>query len=217
MINNRRTTRALERLVYSYERFISDIYNISGHYPAKVDKNRASHYGKSEISHYGFVPSSIEMVISTLLSVYDHIKKVDRTKDSKDRSVRFVEREIRFLDIGCGIGNVVRTAQILGFNAEGLEYNKKIYEVAVRFLGYSKAIKKGNMLTFKNYHKYDVLYYYQPINDSQVMRDFAKKLAKGMKVGAYVIPHGANPFGDMKSFKKIPSSGYYVYKKIKEV
>jgi len=202
MSNLKRRVRVLENLLHDYISFISDLYKISGTYSSRVNKE--------DVCHYGFIPSSSEYSLNTLISLYDYIKNT---------SDRFVDRSTLFLDIGCGIGNVVVMAGRVGFDAEGLEYNKKIYKVAKRFAGgYNKChIIKGNMLTFRNYHKYDILYYYEPIANREVMLSFANRLAKKMKVGAYVIPNGANPFKGMKAFRRVLSKYHYVYEKITEV
>jgi len=208
MISQKRMAIVLGSLVRSYQHFVIDTYGIGNNYSPRVNRESMSHYGSEPMNHYGFVPSDVDFTMVTLILLYDHIRST---------SDRFIDRSISFLDIGCGIGNVVRLAEVIGFSAYGLEYNKKIYEVAKRFVCVPNAIKKGNMLTFKGYHKYDVLYYYQPICSNGIMSNFANKLAREMKVGAYVVPHGSNPFKDIKSFKKIPSSGYQIYKKIAEV
>jgi len=204
----RRRVRVLEDLLREYIYFIGIIHKIGGSYLSKVDEK--------DIDHFGFIPSNIGCTMNTLIPLYDHIAK----------SVKFRHKsEIRFLDIGCGIGNVVKMAERIGFNACGLEYNAKIYKVAKTFSKRSYHIPsrviRGDMLTFENYHEYDVLYYYQPMANSDIMGDFAKRLARKMKVGAYVIPHGTNSFKGMKSFRLVPlrpaQDTWNVYKKIKEV
>lgn len=198
MTDPERKTKILEDLLYKYIHFISGIYKISGGYSSKVSGKKAG--------HYGFIPSSTNVVIATLLPLYDRMSKSSH------------QHGIRFLDIGCGIGNVVETARKIGFDAYGLEYNTKICNVARKFIGKYHIIK-GNMLTFKNYHEYDVLYYYQPMPDGKTMYSFAaNKLAKDMKIGAYVVPIGSDPFRDMESFKNLYLGGSaYTYEKIAEV
>jgi len=123
--------------------------------------------------------------------------------------------EYSFLDIGCGIGNIVLLARKVGFDAYGLEYNEKIYDIAKRFLGESR-IFKGDMTSFRDYDKYDVLYYYIPIEDGNVMESFAAKLAKAVKPGAYIIPNGCSGvFHYSKEFDKLnlAEGSYSIYRK----
>ena len=181
--------RALASTVNDYNMFIRFSNRLSTSYISK---------GKC---HYGFIPSKNTVdIIRTLL----HIRN------------QFPDEYLmpRFLDIGCGIGNIVQIAYRLGFEAHGLEYSEKIYDVAKELTGRSSMSKvfKGDMLSFKKYHKYDVLYYYQPMSNVDVMSRFAKKLAKEMKPGAYVIPVGTDlPFIESEIFKKSGPSKYIPY------
>jgi len=191
-----RTVSILLDLVRSYIGFIGRAHEIQNNYKSKAG-----------ISHYGFVPTDTMLILDTLLRLYYHMgNKWNRYK---------------FLDIGCGIGNVVRVAQIIGFDGYGLEYNKKIRDVAKDFIG-ERHTFRGDMTTFKNYHKYDVLYYYQPIANSEAMDKFARGLMKAVKCGAYIVANGGTwGLYNSKEFESIKlrpicsrcSSHFPVYKK----
>lgn len=184
-INSRKITVLLE-LVRSYIGFIARSHGIQNNYKSKAG-----------MSHYGFVPTDTMLILDTSLRLFHHMGS---------RYSRY-----KFLDIGCGIGNVVRAAQIIGFDAYGLEYNKKIYDIAKNFMN-ERHIIKGNMLTFKNYHEYDVLYYYQPIANSEAMDKFTKKLMKAIKCGAYIVTHGGTwGLYNSKEFKPIKLEPYHAF------
>ena len=178
--------RALADTVNDYNSFIRYSNRLSTSYIVK---------GKC---HYGFIPSENTVdIIRTLIHIRNKFPDEQPTP--------------KFLDIGCGIGNIVQIAYRLGFEAYGLEYSEKIYNVAKELTGQSPMsnVFKGDMLSFKKYHKYDVLYYYQPMSNVDVMSRFAKKLAREMKPGAYVIPVGTDlPFIESEIFKKSGSSKY---------
>lgn len=172
----------LSESIRNYISFISRFHKLSGGY--KSTKG---------IDHYGFIPANTKEVSKTLIGLYNHV-----------RGDGYNMGECKFLDIGCGIGNIVLLACHIGFNAYGLEYNKEIYNIARSLIVGSARIFKGNMSTFKKYGEYDVLYYYVPIADGREMEKFAKKLTKAMKVGAYVIPRGhAITFDRPKEFERI--------------
>lgn len=193
----------LKKLVIDYVSFIAKRYDLNDETYSSKTKASDGSFPK----HFGFIPTSLHYnIIDTLLLLYNHIKHTAHGE----------KHPIYFLDIGCGIGNIVKIADFIGFWAYGLEYNTKIYNVAKKLIGKHNAIK-GDMLTFKNYHKYDVLYYYQPMPDYNLMQDFAIKLAKKMKVGTYVIPNGDNSFGKMKSFQSIHLGEMQIYQKVSEV
>lgn len=175
---NRDLVGVLSGTISHYVSFISKSNNIGGYYKSTRGTN-----------HYGFIPSSPTSIGETLLRLRHHVD------GGWGRH--------KFLDIGCGIGNIVLLANILGFDAYGLEYKKEIYDIAKSLAGKNN-IFKGNMATFEKYSEYDVLYYYEPMCDGRAMEKFAIKLAKAMKVGAYVIPNGhARTFSGSKEFKLI--------------
>jgi 2-polyprenyl-3-methyl-5-hydroxy-6-metoxy-1,4-benzoquinol methylase len=125
------------------------------------------------------------------------------------RLYKKLRRKPKFLDIGCGIGNLVMLASFLDYEAAGLEYNLKTYRVAKKLCNITlpdSKIIKGDMRTFKHYSEYDVLYCYQPIADYKKMDEFTIKLAEEMKSGAYVICVGTgHGFVHSKKFKSISS------------
>lgn len=174
----------LSDVVRKYISFIADSYKI-----------RSNYRSRKGTMHYGFVPSSTEEVLEVLFELYYYMGG-----HSHQHS---------FLDIGCGIGNIVLLAHKVGFDAYGLEYNKKIYDVAKRFMGKNSSMSKnhifkGDMTCFRNYSKYDVLYYYVPIINAAVMHKFITKLSKAVKPGAYIIPQGyGNGFYNSKEFENI--------------
>lgn len=185
----------LSETIRGYISFISDSYKI-----------RDGYESTKGTKHYGFIPSRTMSILEALYVLYIHM----------DGGYRHYNNRYSFLDIGCGIGNVVLLAEKVGFDAYGLEYNNKIYNVAKKFID-KYHIFKGDMTNFRNYDKYDVLYCYSPINDGKVMTKFTAKLAKAVKPGAYVILNGYSYiFGSSKEFElvKLKSNSYYpIYRK----
>jgi SAM-dependent methyltransferase len=151
---------------------------------------------------YGFIPyhSYYEVIheLVTVLRLVERSRGIAHTYSSKPK----------FLDIGCGIGNMVLLAQMFGYAADGLEYNPKICRAAKQFCAHTPAkIFRGDMRTFDRYGDYDVLYYYQPMCDYAVMAEFTRELAKNVKPGAYVVCHGnAEGFRESKEFRLTGSS-----------
>lgn len=177
--------------IHRYISFIADFHKI-----------RPTYKSKGGTMHYGFVPMGTNPILDILYELYNHMGG-HKYKHS-------------FLDIGCGIGNIVLLANEIGFDAYGLEYNSKIYNIAKRIIS-SHHIFKGNMTSFKDYGKYDILYYYLPMADGEAMTKFATKLAKAVKPGAYIIPDGVEyVFNESEEFENIrlTSNGYRsVYRK----
>lgn len=147
------------------------------------------------IPHYGY-----DDTIRILMSLVGHHRH------------NYASRK-KFLDIGCGIGNVILLAQAVGYAADGLEYDPKTYKAAKSVCGGRGAkIFKADMNKFSHYGDYDVLYYYQPMVGGLDMRKFACKLAEEMKPGAYVISHGSRDvFIESPEFTRV--YGNYVWQK----
>lgn len=190
---NNRLVDILSESVRRYISFISSSHKIGDGYKSRKG-----------IEHYGFIPTNTILILETLFRLYCHMESCPG--------------EHKFLDIGCGIGNIVLLAYEIGFNAYGLEYNKKIYDIAKDLVNEDR-IFKGDMTNFKKYGEYDVLYYYAPIYDRKIMNEFVEKLVKAVKPGAYVIPHEQDPaFRIPKKFETVKftprcSIDYPIYRK----
>jgi len=112
-------------------------------------------------------------------------------------------RSIKFLDAGCGIGNILTLAQGFHMAGEyhGIEYFKHTAERATLFLGLDKIknhknrerhdkfkLIQDNILTFNNYGDYDIIYYYCPLEDKRLQARFEERVEDQMKVGSILIP-----------------------------
>lgn len=205
-VMNEKLVKILTRVVRCYVSSISHSNRISENYTS-TKKNR----------HYGFIPTDTQSAMEVLLGLYNHIYIENQKTQCRN--------EYKFLDIGCGIGNIVLLAYEIGFDAYGLEYNKKIYDIAKDVLPTgSDRIFKGDMIDFKRYGQFDVLYFYVPMCDTDAMEKFIIKLMKAMKCGAYVIPNGfhrafnaSKEFDRVKLGKNRSSYNYYrIYRKKRE-
>lgn len=146
----------------------------------------APHWKKSNPKYYSFIPSSP-------VSAIDCITKAKDCLESKPSGT------YKFLDCGCGIGNILMIAEIVGFEAAGIEYEADTVALAndmmksVRsIIGREPKIIKGDILHFRHYEDYDVIYYYAPIKDPEMHKQFVKKLMRDSKVGALIIEYGGS-------------------------
>jgi 2-polyprenyl-3-methyl-5-hydroxy-6-metoxy-1,4-benzoquinol methylase len=167
---------------------VSNLSIICGTYIKYIAKTNGLKQGDYDLKDgtkcFGFIPYPYNSALNyTLTNIYNKF----------DRSVNWP----KFLDIGCGIGNIVMLANLIGFTSDGIEYDPKIYKVAKHLELYRSTIFKGDMRKFKRYHEYDVLYYYRPILCDEAMKKFSHKLAETVKPGAYVICNG-----DSEGFKQ---------------
>ena len=161
---------------------------------------------RSNKDHYCFIPTRN---VEDIVRVLHYIRTLD-TGRNRSRN--------KFLDCGCGIGNIMMLAGKVGFGPYGIEYEKENVELARKLLRNtiisSKQVIHGDIMEYKYYNQYDVIYYYEPLQDHKKQRQFADKIAKDAKRGAFVIPNGE--WGSRKSewehIKYIGALG--IYKKL---
>src|SRR5690606_17323835 len=84
----------------------------------------------------------------------------------------------RFLDVGCGLGNKVWIAQVLGFDAYGLEINQRYVDIARDYIGARRIICHDGT-TFQDYSQYDVIYFYNPMPSMELETAIVSKAKKG--------------------------------------
>lgn len=163
--------------------------------------------------HYPFIPRSSYDLINHFVFLNDHLKKID--KESRD------DIYIKFLDVGCGAGNVIMFADSLfrwPFQAHGIERDRKLSLIARQFINpmYDNYIQNMDAFKFKKYGEYDIIYYYCPIQDDELQKKLELLIEKNMKVGAYLIPF----LKQDKSFTidgkfKLIHNDYQIYQKMK--
>ena len=164
-------------------------------------------YKKSNKDHYSFIPThNIEKIVRTL----HYVRTLD-TGRNRSRN--------KFLDCGCGIGNIMMIANSLGFKAYGIEYEKENVELARKLLRNTinpdEQVIYGDIMEYKHYKQYDVIYYYEPLKNHRKQRKFADKIAKDAKRGAFVIPNGAWGPDSWATWEYIKADGgLRIYKKL---
>ena len=78
-------------------------------------------------------------------------------------------------------------AKYVGFSVEGLEYDSEVIERAKIINPLFRSIKKQNIMTYKEYGKYDVVYYYCPFCNKEKQTKFEERVEDQMKIGALLI------------------------------
>jgi 2-polyprenyl-3-methyl-5-hydroxy-6-metoxy-1,4-benzoquinol methylase len=90
------------------------------------------------------------------------------------------EEGMTFIDLGCGAGNVLNYAYNIGYNVEGVEWNKDLINKNHNVI--HADITKIDPSVWKNI---DVIYTYKPLKKG--MDEFINKIIKHMKKGAHLI------------------------------
>jgi len=154
----------------------------------------APDWKKSNAKHYCFIPSRASSALYYIMFARSYLS-------TKASLLTRAPRYYKFLDCGCGIGNIIIIAAKVGFDATGLEYEADTFALAKdilvsEYIGDSGCpspkVIKGNILHFRHYKDYDVIYYYAPIKDRKLEKQFVKKLIADAKVGALIIAYGGD-------------------------
>ncbi len=107
------------------------------------------------------------------------LSNIIRGRDPES-SLHWEESWPKFLDVGCGIGTKLRAAKWMGFDAYGLEITEKYVEFA-RAMYYSnheakKYIIHADGREFKNYRKFDVIYFYCPMCQGELQKQLERAI-----------------------------------------
>ena len=128
---------------------------------------------------------------------------------------------ISFLEAGSGVGFNLKIADDLGFHPiVGLEYNGKLIKESENlwcFHGADVNTIKTDIMDFKKYGDYDVIFYYMPIvdlNKEDGLTKFDNLVVEQMKKDAILI--SKDHYVDNPKLKRIFSFGcFYTYRKVK--
>ena len=126
-------------------------------------------------SEYPFVPMDTRQV-------YDQVKFVrDLLADTHPQ-----ETAPTFLDIGCGIGNVLLFAELMDFAVSGLEKDEHPCSIATRLIG-PEHIARQDLWEYDDYHTFDVIYYFRPFHDGAMERRFERYIEDQLRPGGVLI------------------------------
>lgn len=163
--------------------------------------------------HYGFIPNSPDLVIRALIGAMELMKK--------DKQLSQKYAHYKFLDAGCGAGNIMLLAHCVGFDVWGIERDDDTIKIARDLLHYTNLFKQGrgiikaDLADYKKYGEYNVIYYYQPMHSNK-MAIFVNALCKQMKVGAIILAFGSGrQILDDKRFRQYKSGYVNIYRKTK--
>jgi SAM-dependent methyltransferase len=177
----------------------------------------------AEPGMYPFVPTGkSSALLGKLLLIKDMLQE-SQEKGSAPYT-RPGYRMPRFLDCGCGIGNLLVVASVAGFTSYGIEYDYQNVQRARKLTqneNVGERIIHGDIRYFDGYNFFDVIYFFQPMYERESMKEFTKKLAEDMRVGAFVIPNGEDTIFHERNFEKIKFAGcgnvvHCVFRKVKE-
>lgn len=177
-----------------HEELCQLFYNITQHHQAFNSVNTVK-------GNYPYISSSARdlIVVAEIIKLYHKIYRT--TKKYKS-----------FIDLGHGNGLVLAFIKTLlgqseakGFMYYGIDLNPLKEDVPYSI--------KQDLLTFKKYHEYDILYSYHPISDNKKMLELVDKVIDDMSPNTIFIFNRAmeiDPFL-IRDFIIIPNTRLLIY------
>ena len=151
--------------------------NIINRYIAFFTREIQKQSHNDTASEYPFVAMDTRQAFQEIKLAWDYLSE---TRPNVSEHVP------TFLDIGCGIGNVLLFAEQVGFDVFGIEKDEYPFYVASRMLGSSR-ISQDDILKYDRYGDFDVVYYFCPLTDGNLQREFEHQVEDTIRKGSILI------------------------------
>lgn len=96
------------------------------------------------------------------------------------------EEPLNFIDIGCGIGNVLLAAEQMDFAVFGIEKDPFPCQIAQKLID-ENLVVMADIWEFSEYNRFDVIYYFRPFHDGKTQRRFELLIENELKPGGILI------------------------------
>jgi SAM-dependent methyltransferase len=126
-------------------------------------------------SEYPFVPMDPRQVYAQLKFVRDYLGR--RAESAAP---------CRFIDIGCGIGNILLIAEQMDFEVWGIEKDEFPFRVAAKLIG-PERVSQTDIWQYDNYATFKVIYYFRPFHDGVLQRHFERLIEDQLQPGGILI------------------------------
>jgi len=137
------------------------------------DSQRRS--GNDTTKEYPFVAMDTRQAYAQLKLARDYFREQGRFKPG-----------LSFIDIGCGIGNVMLMAELMDFSVYGIEKDQVPFEIAAKLLG-DELVAQDDIWDFRRFNEFDLIYYFRPFSDKKLQTRFEKLVEDELKPGAILI------------------------------
>ncbi len=91
-----------------------------------------------------------------------------------------------FIDVGCGIGNVLLMAELMDFQVYGIEKDEYPFKIARKLMG-KELVSSADIWQFDRFDQFDVIYYFRPFSEKTLQYKFEKLMEEQLKPGGILI------------------------------
>ncbi len=157
-------------------------FNVINRFVGFYSRDAAKETRNDTDCEYPFVAMDTRQIFAQLRFVSDFLG-IDRDEPSAPMP--------RFLDVGCGIGNVLLIAEQFGFEVYGIEKDDYSFPIAAKLIGEDR-IAQADIWKYGNFGEHEVIYYYRPFSGRVQQLRFEKLIEDSMKIGALLIANHKN-------------------------
>lgn len=166
----------MDTMTLSQEEEERDIYfGIINRFIGFYTIDSQKHSQNDTANEYPFVPMDTRQVFDQVLFASRYLKK------NTPRAEPFT-----FLDVGCGIGNVMLFAEQMDFEVSGFEKDQFPFRIACKLMGNDR-VTQEDLWEYDGYHRFDVIYYFRPLANGEAERRFEKMVEEKIRPGALLI------------------------------
>ena len=128
------------------------------------------HTANDTTLEYPFVPMDTRQA-------YDQIKLAQRL---------VLTPKPTFMDVGCGIGNVMLMAELMDFEVYGIEKDEYPFKIAQKLMG-KELVAQDDIWAFDRFDQFDVIYYFRPFSEKSLQYKFEALMEEKLKSGGILI------------------------------
>jgi len=151
--------------------YIGVINRFIGYYSRQAQKKTKNDTARE----YPFVAMDTRQVFEQMAIVHTHLGM-----DKNPGKIR------SFIDVGCGIGNIMLIAEQYSFDAYGIEKDEYPFQLATELID-TEHVWQKDIWEFEDYDKFDVIYYFRPLPDAEPQTKFEKLIEEKIKTGGILI------------------------------
>ena len=124
---------------------------------------------------YPFVAMDTRQAYEQLKLARDYLRQTDQFRPG-----------LKFIDIGCGIGNVMLLAELMDFAVYGIEKDEVPFQTAVKLMG-EELVAQDDIWQFERFGDFDLIYYFRPFAAKELQLRFEKMVEDALRPGGILI------------------------------
>lgn len=181
--------------------YLGVINRFIGYYSRQAQKETKNDTARE----YPFVAMDTRQVFEQISIVHNHLGVNDSPDDTW-----------RFLDVGCGIGNILLIAEQYSFDVYGIEKDEYPFQLATKLIDEGRVWQK-DIWEFDRYGDFDVIYYFRPLPNADTQTKFEKLIEDKIRIGGILIANRkiSTDIDTDRRFKRL-SNDHPIWKKISE-